>query len=295
VSGVFDDIVEPGFFSSGIVHSALLTGGVVAAVCGAVGVFTVVRSQSFTGHSLSDVGATGGSAAYLVGLTPLVGFVAVALAAGWAVELIGLRNPRGRDLAMGIVLGAALGLAALFLYLDSTHTATTGATTTILFGGSLFVISASTISAIVALAVVSITLVLALERRLLLSALGADLAAARGVSVRVVGLAYVTALALAVGLAAVTIGAVLGTALLVGPSATALRLARRPGTAMAAAAAIGVAATWLGILCAYDSYYWPPVGHGWPVSFLVVAFVLAFYLLLPLARRRSSLRRPAVT
>jgi zinc/manganese transport system permease protein len=48
---------------------------------------------------------------------------------------------------------------------------------------------------------------------------------------------------------------------------------------------IGLAATWLGILLAFDSYYWPPARQGWPVSFFVVALVLLFYLL--------TLMRPA--
>jgi zinc/manganese transport system permease protein len=51
------------------------------------------------------------------------------------------------------------------------------------------------------------------------------------------------------------------------------------------AAAIGVAATWLGILLAYDSYYWPPAGRGWPVSFFVVTLIVGGYLV-------SYLRRP---
>ena len=85
-------------------------------------------------------------------------------------------------------------------------------------------------------------------------------------------------MALAVSLAALTIGAVLTTALLIGPPATALRLVKRPGLAALVAGAIGVLATWLGILLAYDSYDWPPGGHGWPVSFLVVAVVFVFYL-----------------
>jgi hypothetical protein len=48
---------------------------------------------------------------------------------------------------------------------------------------------------------------------------------------------------------------------------------------MAVSALTGLAATWLGIVLAYDSYYWPPHGHGWPVSFFVVALVLIGYLL----------------
>jgi zinc/manganese transport system permease protein len=48
---------------------------------------------------------------------------------------------------------------------------------------------------------------------------------------------------------------------------------------MTAAALAGTVATWLGILLAYDSYYWTPGGRGWPVSFFVVAVVVLGYLL----------------
>jgi zinc/manganese transport system permease protein len=128
-----------------------------------------------------------------------------------------------------------------------------------------------------------------LSRVLLLTSLSPELAAARGVRVRAVGAAYLATLAVAVSLSAVAIGAVLSTALLIGPAATALRLVKSPGGAMAAAAAIGTATTWIGILLAYDSFYWPPSQHGWPVSFFVVALVLIAYLLSYVRRAR---RRP---
>ncbi len=60
---------------------------------------------------------------------------------------------------------------------------------------------------------------------------------------------------------------------------------------MAVSAVTGVAVTWLGIVLAYDSYYWPPHGHGWPVSFFVVALVLLAYLLSYLRPRRNSAPR----
>ena len=87
-------------------------------------------------------------------------------------------------------------------------------------------------------------------------------------------------------LAAITIGSILGTALLVGPAASALRLTKRPLIAMLTAAGIGIGAMWLGIVLAYDSYEWPPVGHGWPVSFFVVTLVFVLYLLSGLPARR---------
>ncbi|HWG00366.1 MAG TPA: metal ABC transporter permease, partial [Trebonia sp.] len=199
---------------------------------------------------------------------------------------------RGRDVATGVVLGGALGLAALFLYLGTLRTSTTGASFTILFG-SIFVVSPDTVPAVVASGVVALVATGVLARRLLLTALSADIARARNVNVRLVGIVYLIALAIDVSLSAVAIGAVLSTALLIGPAATALRVARSPVRAMIVSAATGLAATWIGVVLAYDSYYWPPHGHGWPVSFFVVALVLAGYLL-TYARKpvRRALRSP---
>ncbi len=275
---IFGYLIEPGLLSSDPVRTAVLVGTVVAVTSGVVGVLTVIRGQSFAGHSLADVATTGGAGAFLAGLNQFWGFLIAGVAGAAIMELIGVQRRRGRDVATGVVLGAALGAAALFLYLGTLTSSTTGASFTILFG-SMFVISPDTIPALIASGVLALAVVAVLSRVLLLTSLSPELAAARGVPVRAAGIAYLAALAVAVALSAVVIGAVLSTALLIGPAATALRVARSPGRAMAAAALIGTAVTWLGILLAYDSYYWPPSGHGWPVSFFVVALVVVAYLL----------------
>jgi zinc/manganese transport system permease protein len=111
----------------------------------------------------------------------------------------------------------------------------------------------------------------------------------------VVGFAYLLALSLSVAMCAVTIGSILSTALLIGPAAGALRIARRPGRAMASAALLGIVATWLGVLLAYDSYDWPPHAHpGWPVSFFVVALVFVEYLICGLTAGRRRARAPVL-
>jgi zinc/manganese transport system permease protein len=255
----------------------MLVGALVALVSSTVGVFTVIRGQAFAGEALGDVGAAGGSGAFLVGVNPLVGFVAVALAGAGAMELIGTKRAHSRELATGIVLGVALSAAALFLYLDSTTSNVSGASITILFG-SMFYLSPATVPPMALLSAIALGVVILVFRMLLLSSLNGDLAAARGIPVRLVGIAYLFSLAIAVALSAMTIGAVLSTALLIGPPAAALRLSRRPGAAVLLAAGIGVVSTWIGILASYDSYYWPPAGRGWPVSFLVVTAVFLAYL-----------------
>jgi len=277
-------IFEPGFFASGPVHVALAVGAVIAVTSAVVGVFTVTRGQSFAGHSLADIATTGGSGAFLIGINQFWGYLAFGAGAAAFMEMIGVQRRRGRDVATGVVLGAALGLAALFLYLGTQSSSTTGASFTILFG-SIFVLTSSTVPALIASALLALATVVILARVLLLSSLSPDIAAARGVPVRLVGAAFLMALAVSVALSAVIIGAVLSTALLVGPAATALRLAKGPVRAMITAACFGVAAVWLGIVLAYDSYYWPPAGRGWPVSFFVVTLVVGGYLLTYLRRR----------
>jgi zinc/manganese transport system permease protein len=277
-------IFEPGFFSSGPVHVALAVGTVIAITSAVVGVFTVTRGQSFAGHSLADIATTGGSGAFLIGINQFWGYLAFGAGAAAFMEMIGVQRRRGRDVATGVVLGAALGLAALFLYLGTQSSSTTGASFTILFG-SIFVLTPSTVPALIASALLALATVLVLARVLLLTSLSSDIAASRGVPVRTVGAAFLIALAVSVALSAVIIGAVLSTALLVGPAATALRLAKGPVRAMITAACLGAAAIWLGIVLAYDSYYWPPAGRGWPVSFFVVTLIVAGYLLTYLRRR----------
>jgi zinc/manganese transport system permease protein len=289
--GVPTAVFEPGFFSSPQVHIAVVVGGVVAVVSAVVGVFTVIRGQSFAGHALGDVSAAGGSGALLIGLSPVAGFVGLGIAGAGTMDLIGVQRLRGRDLATGVVLGAAIGLTALFLYLGSTTGTAAGATQQILFG-SIFVISPGTVLAVAVLGAIALATIAAIARPLLLSSVSPDLAVARGVPVRLVGLLYMLALAVAVGLSSLAIGAILATALLIGPPAAALRLTSSLAGALPVACLIGVLATWLGVLLAYDSFYWGSSHLGLPVSFFVVALVFAIYLAsgLPAARTARAVR-----
>jgi zinc/manganese transport system permease protein len=99
------------------------------------------------------------------------------------------------------------------------------------------------------------------------------------------------ALAISVGLSSIAIGSILSTALLIGPAAAALRLTTSLRRAFVIAVVIGVAATWLGVLFAYDSYYWFPSSQGLPVSFFIVLLVFLAYLASGLHPGRRTIRR----
>jgi zinc/manganese transport system permease protein len=288
-------IFEPGFFSSEPVHIALVIGGVTAIVSAIVGVFTVLRGQSFAGHALTDVATTGGSGAFYLNISPLLGFLGAGVLGAGAMDAVGVQRLRGRDVATGIVLGFATGLSALFLYLDTTRSATTGVSQQILFG-SIFTLDPSTIPLVVVTSVLALGALSLIYRPLLLSSISPDLAAARGIRTRLVGLFFILALAIAVALSSIAIGSILSTALLIGPAATSLRLTKSLPAALVWSSVIGVVATWLGVLLAYNSYYWFPSSQGLPVSFFIVVLVFLAYLVsgLPALRRRTD-RRTTVT
>ncbi len=289
VDAVMRALFAPGLLASGPVRTAAAVGGGAAVVCAIVGVFTVLRGEAFAGHALADVSSAGGSLSFLLGASPLLGFLGMSALAAAGLEAAGVRRAQGRDLATGVVLGAGLGLAALFLYFDATRTSAGGAAVAVMFG-SMFAIPASTAPVAAAVGLVALGATAWLYRPLLLSSVSPDLAAARGVRLGATSLAHAVVLALAVALAAVTVGAILATALLVGPAATGIRLARRPAGAFAAAAGIGLGATWAGIGLAYDSAGWTPA-HPWPVSFFVVALIMAVHLAV---RGRAGRPAPAL-
>ncbi|MGT2426107.1 metal ABC transporter permease [Amnibacterium kyonggiense] len=282
-----------GFFTSPTVHVALAVGTFVAIVTGIVGVFTVIRGQSFAGHALADLGAVGGSGAYLIGISQLWGFVGAGVVAALLMELIGVRRLRGRDVATGVVFALGLGLTSLFLYWDTTIGGSSNAAVSVLFG-SLFVIDPGIVPLVIGLSVVAVGLVVVLYRWLLMDSLDSDLAAARGVPTRLTGVLFLVVLALAVELSALTIGAILSTALLIGPAATALLLTRRAGVAVLLSAGIGLVVMVLGCFVSYESYYWAGGDGNWPVSFCIVALVFLAYVaarLLAGGRGRSERRR----
>jgi len=280
------------FFASPTVHAALIVGGFVSVVAGIVGVFVVVRGQSFAGHALADLGAVGGSGAFLIGIDQVAGFVGAGIIAALLMEIVGIRRIQGRDIATGIVFALGLGLTALFLYWDTTTGSTGNAAISVLFG-SLFVIDQSVVPVIVVLSIIALLLIGAVYRWLLMDSLDPDLAAARGVPVRLTGIVFLIALALAVELSSLSIGAILSTALLIGPAATALQFTRRFGPALVASAGLALASTWIGCLISFESYYWAGRSDNWPVSFCIVALIFIAYVTTRIARGLSRRRLAA--
>jgi len=255
-----------------VVVQALVAGTVVAVLCGCVGVFVVLRRQSFAGHAVTDIGFTGGAGAPLIGAEPIAGLLAFSVAGALSMAWLGNRV-RERDVATGVVLTAALGVGSLFLFIQTRYVSEPAS----LLFGSVFAIRSSVLLGTIWIGVGCLVALAALYRPLVFSTVNREAAGARGVPLAFVDAAFLVVMAVAVAEAAQLIGVLLTTALLIGPASAASSLCRGIRRTIVVATVFGVALMWLSIGLAYASYTFPPGGKGWPVGFFLGGLTLALY------------------
>ena len=166
-------------FTYDFMQNAFVAAGVVAVVCGLVGFFLVLRAQTFAGHALSHVGFAGATGAVLIGISPLWGLIAMTLAAGIGMGLLGEKLHQ-RDVAIGIVLSLSMGLGLLFLNFFTSY----ATQATALLFGNILGIDAATVWMLLLLGVAAITALAIIARPLLFASLQPELAEAKGVSLR---------------------------------------------------------------------------------------------------------------
>lgn len=247
------------------VQHALLAGAIVAVVAGCVGPLVVLRNMAFAVHGVAEIGFTGAAGALLLGVSPNLGLLAFTLAAAAVMGLLGERV-RERDVAVGATLAFGLGVGVLLLSLYARYA-------TQAFGllfGTILGISRADVVFSAAVGLVCLLALAAIYRPLRFASVDAELAAARGVPLRLVSAGFMLILAFAVAEAVQVVGVLLLLTLLISPAAAAERLTPDPAWAMVLSVCIALVCTLGGLSCAL---YIP-----WPVSFFVSALSFAAYL-----------------
>ena len=237
-------------------RQALLAGTILSVVAGLVGYFVVLRHQAFAGESLSDVAFTGALGGAAFGINPFISLLVTTIGVALVMGGFGERL-RGRDVAIGTVLAWVLGLGVLFLSLFTAQVSGTGtgfSGVTVLFGNILGT-SIEQVRSITLISGGAILILLLIARPLLFASLDPDVAAARGVPVRLLSMGFMVLLAITVSEATLAVGALLVFALLLLPAAVAYQLVTRPLAALALAAALAIAFTWLGITIGFYTGY----------------------------------------
>ncbi|MBX7553984.1 metal ABC transporter permease [Streptomyces sp. NPDC004232] len=268
-------------FSQPFFQHALLAGTAIAAACGLVGYFLVLRAQVFTGDALSHVAFTGAMAALAFGADLRLGLFAATIAMAVLFGTLG-RRARPDDVVIGSVFSWILGLGAFFitLYTTSRSTANGTAGVSVLFGSVFGISSAGAVVAALVAAGVGLLVVL-IARPLLFATLDEAVAAARGVPVRLLGYGFLALAGISAAEATQAVGSLLLLGLLAAPAGAAIRLTDRPYRALALSAALAVLEMWAGLFASYAVPRMPP-------SFAIMAMATAVYAATFLIRRPAS-------
>jgi zinc/manganese transport system permease protein len=264
--------------------NALEAGTIVAVMAGVTGWFMVLRRQTFAGHTLSLIAFPGAAAASLAGLPLALGYYGFCgLGAFGLAAIAGSRRSLSSESA---AIGSlqALALALGFLCVSLYHGVLNGLDA--LLFGTFLGITRQQVGVLLAVAVVTVVLVLVAARPLFFASIDADVARARGIPVGLLGFAFLLVLGLAVAATSQITGALLVFALLVTPAATAHQLTARRALGIALSVAIALAVTWLGLALAYFSIY--------PVGFYVTSLSFALYLLVRVIRSLAGRERRQV-
>jgi len=243
---------------------ALIAATLVAVTAGLIGPFVIIRNMAFAVHGTAELSFTGAAAGLVVADDPVAGALIGALVVAAAIGLLGARQ-RERDSAIGVILAFGLGLG---VYLLSLYRGFATAATNILFG-QILGISNGQLLLLVAVAVAVLASITVLYRPLLFASVDPDVAEARGVRTRALGVAFLFVLALTVTEAAQIVGTLLVLSLAITPAAAALRLSARPAFVTALSVGFALLAADGGLLASLASNQGKPSVFITGISFAV--------------------------
>jgi zinc/manganese transport system permease protein len=235
----------------------------------------VLRRQTFAGHTLSVAAFPGASLAVLLGFSTMLGYFGFCVAAALLIAALrrdGREGDAEESAATGTVQAFALACGYLFI---SLYKGLLEGPTALLFGDFLGITTSQVeILAVVGAAVLGVLALIG--RPLLFASLDPQVAAGRGVPVRLLGTVFLVLLGAATAEASQITGTLLVFALMVIPAATAQQLTARPALSLLLSAVIALAVCWAGLIAAYYQSY--------PLGFFVTGFAFAGYVLAHLLR-----------
>ena len=255
----------PDVFSAGFMRSAMIGGVLVAVAAGLLGYFVIVRQHAFAAHALAHIGFPGATGAVLIGVPVTLGLAVFTVAGALAIGLMGKRLA-DREIATGTILAFATGLGVLF---NSMTTRNANAVTNVLFGNLLAISTDQLVT--FGLFTLGLGVVLAVVARpLVFASVNPEVAEAKGVPVRALGVVFMVALALVITMAVQVVGTLLLFGLVVTPAAAALAITARPVMVAVLSTGFGIVCVLVGLLLA--------AMFNLPPSFVIVTLSFLIWL-----------------
>jgi zinc transport system permease protein len=237
----------PEILEYGFMHRALAAGAVTALICPAIGVFLVPRRLSLIADTLAHVALAGVALGLVLGISPVVGALAVTIAGAVGIERLRARGTLQGDASLAVFLSGGFALAVVLISLARGFNADLFA---VLFG-SILTVSPTDVWLIVTLGAVVGIAIAAFHRQLLLVALDEDLARTSGVPVAAVNLMLTLLTALTTVVAMRMVGVLLVSAMIVIPTLTGFVIARSFRQAMLIAIAMALLSVVTGLIAAF--------------------------------------------
>jgi zinc/manganese transport system permease protein len=265
LGNLFSFHITADLLSRDFVQQALLAAALLALVAGLIGPFIVMRQMSFAVHGSSELSLTGAAFALLAGFNVGIGAL---LGCGLAAILFGVlgQRARERDSAIGVVLAFGLGLAVLFIHLYPGRTGTSFA----LLTGQIVGVGYSGLALLVVVTVLVIAVLAVSYRPLLFATADPEVAAARGVPVRALGILFAALVGVVAAQGVQIVGALLVMSLLITPAAAAARVFSSPVAVIAASVVFAEVSAVVGIVLS--------LAPGVPVSVFVTTISFVIYL-----------------
>jgi zinc/manganese transport system permease protein len=248
-----------------LVHNALIAGAVLGVLGGVIGVLVITRDLPFAVHGISEMSFAGAAAALLLGDSVVVGSLAGSVLAALVIGLLGNRA-RDRNSIIGVLMPFGLGLGILFLALYQGRAANKFG----LLTGQIVAVDTTDLRALVAVGVVVLVVLAVIWRPLMFASVDTEVAAARGVPIRLLGPLFMVLLGCVVALSVQVVGALLVLALLCTPAAAALRVTATPIKVVVLSVCFATTASVGGILVA--------LGTDIPISPYVTTISFLIYL-----------------
>jgi zinc/manganese transport system permease protein len=248
-----------------LVQNSLIAGLLLGIMGGLIGVFVMTRDMSFAVHGISELSFAGAAIALLIGLNVALGATVGSIVAAIIIAIMGTRaKDRNSIIAVLMPFGLGIGILALALYEGR------AANKFGLLTGQIIAVDDPQVFWLIATATVVVIALLVIWRPLSFASLDPEVAEARGVPTKALGIIFMLLLALAVAASVQIVGALLVMTLLVTPAAAALRLTSSPLLVPILSMVFAVVAVVGGILLA--------LGGGLPISPYVTTLSFAIYL-----------------
>jgi zinc/manganese transport system permease protein len=247
-------------------HNTIIAGAVLGVVGGLISVFVMMRDMPFAVHGISELSFAGAEGFLLAGGSVVGGAVTGSMVAALVIGTLG-RRARDRNSIIGVLMPFGLGLGVLFLSLYKGRSANKFG---VLFG-QIAAVDTTRLAVLIGTAAVVVPILLLVWRPLTFASTDPELAAARGVPVRMLSPAFMLLLGLTVAMSVQVVGALLVLSIVCTPAAAAMRVTASPTLVPLLSVVFAVTAMVGGTLLELGSYSVPISPYVTTISFAIYA------------------------